>query len=462
MLQTALDNFKRAKQIIEKHKPDVPWRVRYDLFFESCGALLDLGQPHYALGEAQKAVNIAHREGAKDLKVQAMFSKATAALYGHDSGQMKTTLDEMEPLVADNMESLLGVVTLQTAAFLILLGDLPSALTKESEMNDLFRRAPNSAFYATAALFIGVSHRWRGDYKKCSEILEPLLPKLRASAPPISSLESTFFCGLAVGEEGLYQKAIQILQEGREFGMKAGERYSAPKLTNSLGWVYHELCLFDKAIEYNNLALESIKDLLGPGTSNLFEIESQTRINLAENYLMTGDWQKAREYLELVYENAKKPEYYFVRPRWKARCLLVLGELWLHAGDTDKAESFLSEIIEHQWTDQFPFKKYQVRECRLRSGVLSARGQLEEAETELHRALTQAKQLGNPTQLWKTHEFMGNLLLKQGKREEARAEFRAAAKVVHDIAEGLTDAALKERYLQSEPIQELFSQAEES
>jgi tetratricopeptide (TPR) repeat protein len=462
LLQTALDNFNRAKEIIEKHEPDVPWRVRYDLFFEMSGALLDLGQPHYALGEAQIAVNIAHREGATDLKVQAMFSKATAALYGNDSGQMKTTLEEMEPLVADNIESLLGVVTLQTAAFLILLGDLPSALAKEKEMNDLFQRAPNSPFYATAALFIGLSLRWRGDFKKCSETLEPLLPKLRASAPPVSYLESTFFCGLALGEEGLYQKAIRILQEGLEFGLKAGERYSTPKLTNSLGWAYYELCLFDKAIEYNNLALESIRDLLGPGTSNLFEIESQTRINLAENYLMTGDWQKAREYLELVYANAKKPEYYFVRPRWKPRCLLRLGELWLQAGDRDRAESFLSELYEHQWTDKFPYKKYQVRAWRLRSDILSAMGQMEDAESELNRALTLAKQLGNPTLLWKTHQALGNLLLKKGKSEEAKVELQTALKVVQSIAESLTDVALKEGYLQSNPIQELFSKAKGS
>jgi tetratricopeptide (TPR) repeat protein len=339
------------------------------------------------------------------------------------------------------------------------LGDLPSALAKEKEMNDLFQRAPNSPFYATAALFIGLSLRWRGDFKKCSEILEPLLPKLRASAPPVSYLESTFFCGLALGEEGLYQKAIRILQEGLEFGLKAGERYSTPKLTNSLGWAYHELCLFDKAIEYNNLALESIKDLLGPGTSNLFEIESQTLINLAENYLTTGEWQKAREYLEMVYENAKKPEYYFVRPRWKPRCLLGFGKLWLKAGDTDQAEFFLSELFEHQWIDKFPYKKYQIRAWRLRSEILSVKGQMEDAETELSRALTLAKQLGNPTLLWETHQALGNLLLKKRKSEEAKVEFQTALKVVQGISEDLTDLELKEGYLQSNPIQELFSQA---
>jgi tetratricopeptide (TPR) repeat protein len=462
IIQAAMNNFNRAKEILEKHKPDVPWRVRYDLFFERGGALMDLGQHPYALRELKTAVDIAHREGATDLRVKAMFSRVTAAMLSFEMGQMKTILEEMEPLVAGNMESLLGVVAQQAFSSVMLGDDIQYMLAKEKEMKDLIRRAPSSPFSAQASRYAAFFHIWRGDYKKCAEILEPLLPILKASAAPFAILNSTFHYSLALGAQGRYQEAIRLLEEGREFGTKSGERYNTPKLTNSLGWAYHELCLFDKAIEYNNLALESIQDLIGPGTSNLFEIESQTRINLGENYLMTGDLQKAKECLQLVYENAKKPDYLYARPRWKPRCLLGLGELWLQAGDMDKAESFLSELFEYQWTDKFPYKKYQVRAWRLRSHILSARGQLEEAEAELNRALTQAKQIGNPTQLWKTHQAAGNLLLKQGRSKKARAEFQTALKVVQGIAEGLTDEALKEGYLQSEPIQELFSQAEGS
>ena len=459
-LQATLAHFNRTKEILEQHEPEVSWTVRYDLFFEMSGSLLDSGQPHHALRESKAAVDIAHREGASDLRVQAMFSQAQTAMFAHENDQLETTLKEMEPLVIDNPDNLLGVVALQLARFLIVSLDLPMALSKEKQVNDVFRRAPNSPFYAVAALFTGISHRWRGNFKKCSEILEPLLPKLRASAPPVSYLDSTFFCGLAVGEGGLYQKAIRILREGRELGIKAGERYSTAKLTNCLGWAYHELCHFDKAIEYNNLALASIQDFLGTGTSNLFEIESHTQINLGENYLLSGDLQKAQEYLELVYENAKKPEYYFVRSRWKPRCLLGLSELWLQMGDTDKAESFLSELSEHGWTDGFPYKKYQVRAWRLRGQIISAKGRFEAAEIEMQRALSQAKVLGNPTVLWHTHQALGNLLLKQDKREEARRAFQAAVKVVQGLAEDLTDLELKEGYLKSEPVQKLVSLAQ--
>ena len=459
-IQAAMDNFKRAKEILEKHEPDVPWKARYDLYFEMGKTLMDMGQLPYAFRELKAAADIAHREKTTDLMVQAMFSGAYAALYSNEIGELKTILAEIEPLVADDMESLLGAIALHGLSSLLSGDDIHLALAKEKEMNELIRRAPNSPFSAEATTVIGTCHRWRGDAKKCSEIFKPLLPILKASATPVYYMETIFHYGLALGEQGRYQEAIRVLEEGREFGLKSGERYNTPKLTNSLGWAYHELCHFAKAIAYNHLALDSIQELLGPGTSDLFEMHSQTHINLAENYLMTGDVQKARENLKLVYENINNPAYAFARTRWKPRCLLGLGELWLQTGDADKAESLLSELFEHQWTDKFPYKKYQVRAWCLRSDILSARGLMKNAEIELTRALTQANQLGNPTLLWKIQQAVGNLLLKQGKNKDAKAQFQTALKVVQDIAEGLTDVALKEGYLQSDPIQELFSQAQ--
>ena len=62
--------------------------------------------------------------------------------------------------------------------------------------------------------------------------------------------------------------------------------------------------------------------------------------------------------------------------------------------------------------------------------------------------------------LWNTHQALGNLLLKQDKREKARREFQAAVNVVQGIAEDLTDVELKEGYLKSEPVQKLLSLAQ--
>jgi len=293
-------------------------------------------------------------------------------------------------------------------------------------------------------------------------MIGPNLRKLKEWAHVGLYLGSLLNFALALGEQGKFQEAIDTMREGRTFGLEAGEKNQTPKVINSLGWVFHELCLYDQAISYNNEALDYVKEIAEPDNTSIHEIDSFTRINLGENYLMNGEVSKAFETFETVYENAKKPEYYWARARWKVRLLVALGELWLGRGDINKAQSYLDEMHDYHWTDRFPYKKYQVRAGRLQGTIFSAIGKDKEAETEFKCALTLAEELGNPTQFWRTQQALGNLLRKQGKSKEARAKFQTALKVVQGIAKDLTDVALKEGFLQSESIQELFLQVEGS
>ena len=457
-IQTAMNYFDHAKQIVTQHDLKVAWRIQFDLLFERGRALMDMGQGIYALKEFKNAEIIAKQEGPSDLITQVMFSEAAAAWLGHEINQMKTILEELETLVIHNANNLLGVVSQQVWCF-FGLEDLNSVLSKEKELCDLMSQAPNSEFSPQAAHYIGLFHRWRGDIDKCIETLESALPVLKSSATPVSYLGAMFHYGLALGEQGKYQQAIDVLENGQKLGLESGEQYTTPKLTNSLGWVYHELCLFEKAMNYNNVALESINELLGPGTSTLFEIESQTRINLAENHLMMKKYKNALENLEVVYDNAQNPEYYLARWRWKPRCLLGFVETWLVLGDIDKAEIYLSELTDNLWLNEFPYKKYQVNTWRLRSQLLLKNNHFQDAEIEMSRALSQAKQLENPTLLWKTHQALGKLYLKLDKVKEAKSEFQKAIRIVNDIADGLTKSDLKMEYLQSETIQELSDEA---
>jgi class 3 adenylate cyclase len=457
--QTALNYFNRAKKILKKHTPKVPWQVRYDLSLASGQTLGEMGQWPLAFQETKNAVKIAHREGSRQQRVEALFAKAFSAAWAQLIDDLKTTLTDLEPLVKDDPESMLGAVILQTMTK-IISDDIPSALAGEKKVDELIRLVPSSPFLTTAVMWRSFIHRWRGDFRKCSEALEPTLPRMKEAAPATVYLQSLFMYAIAMGEQGHYQAAVEILEAGRRHGLKAGDQYSTPKVTNTLGWAHHELCRFDKAIEYNTLALDSIQELLGPETSNLFEIESHTRINLGENYLMKGNFKKALEHLDLVYANSLKPEYFFNLWRYKPRCLLGLGELWLQKGDLSKAQFYKDEVTDHGWTTKFPYKKYQVRSGRLQGNIYAAQGKFDEAEAELQQTLKLARKVGNPTQIWKTHQALSNLYHKQSKRDQASTECLNALKIVQGIAEKLTDPELKEGFLESETIREVFARAE--
>ncbi|MEE8395715.1 MAG: tetratricopeptide repeat protein, partial [bacterium] len=174
--------------------------------------------------------------------------------------------------------------------------------------------------------------------------------------------------------------------------------------------------------------------------------------------------------------NSKKPDYYWARARWKPRCLLALGELHLTRGNPEAAQGFLDQAIEHGWIEKFPYKQYQVRAQRLQGTLLTAQGNLEQAETALKRALKLARELGSPTQLWLTEHALATLYAGLGEgnsdgnrnrnrnrnRKKAANHYQAALATVQDIARDLTEPRLKEGFLASAPIRQLMAQAEQT
>ena len=101
-----------------------------------------------------------------------------------------------------------------------------------------------------------------------------------------------------------------------------------------------------------------------------------------------------------------------------------------------------------------------MRSGRLQGNIYAAQGRFDEAETELQQTLKCAKRLGNPTQLWKTCQAVGNLYHNHGSAGESIRYYHKALGVVQNMAAGLSESELKEGFLQSAPIQELFAQTE--
>ena len=69
--------------------------------------------------------------------------------------------------------------------------------------------------------------------------------------------------------------------------------------------------------------------------------------------------------------------------------------------------------------------------------------QSDEAEDKLRQALTIAKAIGNPTQLWKTYLTMGRLHTKAKRQQMAEQAFGAAREIVNKIIASLQEPELR-------------------
>ena len=460
-MKPALHHFDRAMEILQAHDPDIPWRLHYDLLFERKDVLGEYGRWPQAVEELGAAKEIADREGDQPLKIQTMFARAMGTFWAQLFTESMEELAELERLVSGDPEQMLGVAALQMFVS-IMQENFSMGLVKEKETIDWLGQAPNSPHAAAALWFLGVNARWRGNHRKAVEIFEALLPMVEDKEGIERAARTlTHYC-MALVEQGQNQHAISLMESLLDKGEKAGSIYSILRLTNTLGWAYQEIFNLDKAFEHNNQALTYAVELRGPRHDLLREIESFARLNLADIHLFQGNLDEAEEMLEITYQNANEPAYALARPRWKPRCLIALGELSLNRGNIKECERYLAELDSHGLTDLFPFTKIQVRAGHLKGALLKAKGEPEEAETELNLALRRAIGLDMPGVIWRSHRTLADFYGAENQDKKSRSHYRKALKVVQEIAGTLTEPKMKEQFLESKPILELTENAKGS
>jgi tetratricopeptide (TPR) repeat protein len=127
--------------------------------------------------------------------------------------------------------------------------------------------------------------------------------------------------------------------------------------------------------------------------------------------------------------------------RYSTHLFASLGELWLARGDYTKAKEFCDRAFDIATRTQS--KKYLVKGWRLRGEIALARRQWEEAENALGQALSIARTIGNPTQLWKTHAALGGLYSETKKPELAQQAFTAAREVIDHMKASVQHVGLR-------------------
>jgi class 3 adenylate cyclase len=458
VLSSALEHFERAEEILAAHAPEIGWRDRYDLSFAKGSTLGDRGAWPAAYREISAAEALADEHGDRDLQVQTMLARANAAFWAHLFDDSLAISERVEAMVGDDPARRMGVTSTQAISN-FMCERLERTLEKERELAELFRQVPDAPQSSRAAFVLGVFHRWRGDSRTAAEYLDLAVRRDRETASAGVYLQSLMHYCLAIGELGRYQEAVDLLLEGRAYGVRADSLYGVLKIDNTLGWAFQEICNYEEAVVHNEASLLATSATKGSDTSTLSELDSFGRLNLGDLYQSLGDVDRAREHFETTYENVGKTDYFLARTRWEARCLLGLGEVSLAVGEVGRAEGFLAELDAHRFTERFPFKKHRVRALRLQAGVVAEHGEHAEAARLLGEALATARAVGNPPQLWRTQLALAGVSERSGRREDARASYRAAGDTILGVADGLRDP-LRDVFLAAAPIREALAKAE--
>jgi len=183
-------------------------------------------------------------------------------------------------------------------------------------------------------------------------------------------------------------------------------------------------------------------------------------VNLGDNLLALGQLDEAEGHFQKVEKVVRnpRPQDHNMLWRYSQHLFHSYGKLWLARGDLNRAMAYADECL--ALAKQSSSEKNMVKGHRLRAQVFLAQGKLEEANQELFIALEVAQQIGNPSQLWKTYAFKGDLRQTQERPDDAYRAYADALAVIEEVVAGLKNMTLRDMFMGSHQVQEIRQKAQ--
>jgi class 3 adenylate cyclase/DNA-binding SARP family transcriptional activator len=417
------------------------------------------GQAHLLAGSWDESVEsfqamLQSAEEARDQihKGIALSQLCFACFYAHRLDEAKDHSERLWHLAGTTNHPVLLASSLAMRAaahtYTDNLTDLQAA-RREAEEGLRIARQADVPFLQGAALQVqGFLDFWQGEYARALAHWDEALRIGRERQDPLPLFWGLWGQGLAACGQGEYELALRSLQEGREFTARLENWRIHGNILNTLGWVYIELCNWERAIQCNAAAAAEGRDRALPETIHNAEL------NLGDCYLALGQLDEARRHFENVHKPSVRGDVWegcFCR--YTQHLNASLGELWLARGDAARAMACAGACLAAAETTLS--RRNIVKGRRLRGQALRVRGRRDEAERDLAVAVRIAREIGNPVQLWKTLAAIARLREDQDRLPEAVALDREALSVIEGVADGLSDPDLRATLLASPQVSAL-------
>jgi tetratricopeptide (TPR) repeat protein len=221
------------------------------------------------------------------------------------------------------------------------------------------------------------------------------------------------------------------------------------RFLNSLAWLYSECGNLDRAFDLNQRSAEGARKRGDPETI------ANAELNLGDLFLAQSDFSSAKECLDGVYRLVDDPATSdWMKWRYSMHLFASYAKFWLARGDIAKAKDNADLCLEIAMRTNS--QKYLIIGWRLKGEIALLNKQSDEAEDALRQALTIAKAIENPTQLWKTYLTMGRLHIKAKRQEMAEQAYGAAREIINKIIASLQDPEFRTSLMSCPPIRQIF------
>jgi class 3 adenylate cyclase/tetratricopeptide (TPR) repeat protein len=449
--QEALAHYGRALALCERLGKAVAPATLMTIHSGKGAVLFVMGEFLPSVEAYQCMLEAARQLGDRAKEAEALYRIGFGFLYAHEFEKALEYAEQAKMLASEiASKSILAASIFVTGQVYEVTGKLSEAARLWEESLRVSREAGDKGIEGLSLNWLGFLNNWMGEYEQALH--------LHGQAFTIGHMHNFQYLllwlfwmrGLARCGKGEYEAALVSLKDALELSERLGNKAVKCRVLNTLGWVYGELYNLEPAIRYNQEGAEAAYKIGDP------EIIRNAEINLGDNYLHLGDIEQAQQYLEKVYRDSQRRGVWgeeWTKWRYLQHCCHSLGELWLTKGDAEKTLQFAAECL--QLAEPTKSRKNIVKGWRLQGQAYCLQGKLAEAEAVLQKVFALAKEIGNPPQLWKTYQALGELYEKQGATVQARSAYASATEVIDRVASQLQDQEIKQTFLSARQVQEI-------
>jgi tetratricopeptide (TPR) repeat protein len=228
---------------------------------------------------------------------------------------------------------------------------------------------------------------------------------------------------------------------------KNRERFWLSRYPNTVGWIYRELQDFETALRLDTEGAEAARE------NGYAKPEANSHANIALDYMDMGDPSRALEHLDRASQLFEEDVWF--RWRYNTRTKAVLARYWLMRGDIGKARDAARDCL--ALAEPRKSRKYIAWSYKLLGDIAMAEERLPEAQAAYGAAIELLNRYRCPLIEWRV------LQAAAGTADAARdsnlaAEYRARCRrVIHSLADSLTDESLKRQFLNSQAIRQALA-----
>jgi tetratricopeptide (TPR) repeat protein len=411
-------------------------RARSDLFF-------GIGDFAGAREAAEALVALSRRVEDRPAEAGALVQLASALQWAEDfPAAMHRVREGIEIAEAIGAQGVLGAGLLIRGYMHAVSGRLDEAGTDIGRSLDLARAVGDRGRQALALHLLAGRKSWQAEYRDSIALSVEGKQIAREHRLVIPLLRCLWTEGVAAAELGEYDRALAALAEGLGLAEKIGDDAFIPRFLNTVGWLHLSCGSFAEGIALSERSYDVTNRSSRAGHGTGAERRAFIRINEADAWMAQGDVAAAGEALEEArHVVAHPPPSRWMTWRYTTHCHVSLAELALLRGDPAGARRCADQALEIAAPSRSA--KYESWAWRIKGESAAAGRSWNEAEEALRRALAIAQTIGQPRQTWLAQLALGRLHAANGRRDQARACYSAAADIVRQRRDATEHPALR-------------------